>query len=108
MTYKGPSFVNSTQNRANTYLCNVAFEEISIVVTFNFKLLFCRLDQKQNLQSEKMTLVFPHFEDKSLDRWMMVPKSGSSQVQPGGASQDLAEALQRFHIASASKSQVAR
>lgn len=54
-----------------------------------------------------MKFVFPHFEDKNLDRWMMAPKHQVAVpvVQQGGVSrpnQDLAlsEALQRFHIAS--------
>jgi hypothetical protein len=66
-----------------------------------------------------MKFVFPHLEDKNLDRWVMKTKptgvstptlksnvtlSSSSSV--GGTSRagrqdlDLAEALQRFHIAS--------
>jgi len=48
-------------------------------------------------------VVFPHFEDKSLDRWMAAP--GPVQTVGGvrvGTSKevDLSEALKRFHIAS--------
>lgn len=48
-------------------------------------------------------VVFPHFEDKNLDRWMAAPRPVQSVVgiRSGDAKElDLSEALKRFHIAS--------
>ena len=44
-------------------------------------------------------VVFPHFDDKNLDRWMASPKSNPGI---GGirTEADLSEALKKFHITS--------
>ena len=82
MTYKGPSFVNSTQTRGNTYFSNIAFEEISIVVTLNFKVLFLQVRPETKSSIWKNDAGIPSFRRQELG-----PLDDGSQVRikPGPA-----------------------
>ena len=53
----------------------------------------------QILEKKSKMVVFPHFDDKNLDRWMASPKSNPGI---GGirTEADLSEALKKFHITS--------
>ena len=61
---------------------------------------FILKEKKFQLPEKKSKMVvFPHFDDKNLDRWMASPKSnpGSGGIRTEA---DLSEALKKFHITS--------